>query len=133
MDPSEINLCEQEAWNALCISGSKLIPMLAEDCIMLFPGGMALSTQSTPSLKSTLTSDMFVPWQKYVLSDSEVRLLDSRGLSALITYQVAAERPGSENEPTTFKALCSSTWRRTNPIEETPGQWEMVSHQQTPM
>lgn len=132
MDPAEIKACERKTWDALCKSGSSLIPLLAEDSIMLFPGGMTLSKHSTPSLESVLTSEMFVPWQKYTISEDEVRFLDSQATSALITYQVVAERPGEEN-PIVFQALCSSTWRKSNQPQRDSGQWEMVSHQQTPI
>lgn len=131
MNPAEIKSCEHKAWDALCKSGSSLIPLLAEDSIMLFPGGMMLSKHSTPSLESVLTSDMFVPWQKYTISEDEIRFLDAYATAALITYRVVAERPGEE-KPTVFQALCSSTWRKITPPER-DGQWEMVSHQQTPI
>lgn len=132
MDLSEIKACEHKTWDALCKSGSALIPLLAEDSIMLFPGGMILSKQSKPSLESVLTSEMFVPWQKYTISEDEIRFLDSHATSTLITYRVVAERTGEEN-PTVFQALCSSTWRRINQSERDSGRWEMVSHQQTPI
>ncbi|KAE8380235.1 hypothetical protein BDV26DRAFT_257935 [Aspergillus bertholletiae] len=135
MDPTaKILAREQEAWEALCVSGSALLPMLAKESIMLFPGGMMLTNVSTPTLESTLTGGAFTPWKKYSIQDSHVRLLDRHGASGVICYRVTAEREtghgghgGVTGETVVFNALCSSTWRK---MED--GEWKMVSHQQTP-
>ncbi|GAB1193362.1 hypothetical protein APSETT444_002576 [Aspergillus pseudonomiae] len=123
---AELLACEQEAWKALCTSGPTLLPMLADDVIMLFPGGMLLTNESNPTLKSTLTSEMFTPWKKYIIEDSYVRLLDCHGASGVICYKVTAEKEleqkerSEARETVVFNALCSSTWRKT---EE--GAWKM--------
>lgn len=98
-----------------------------------------LTEQSTPTLKSILASDSFVPWKKYTISDDDVRQLDKTGSAALITYKVTAERevkgeqPGDEAQLVVFNALCSSAWRRRVEDEKPGGEWELVSHQQTPI
>ncbi|KAB8217663.1 major facilitator superfamily-domain-containing protein [Aspergillus novoparasiticus] len=55
MSPNEILALEHKTWDALCISGSTLLPLLSGDCVMVFPGGMKLSEESHPTLSSILT------------------------------------------------------------------------------
>ncbi|KAJ6071001.1 hypothetical protein N7467_012320 [Penicillium canescens] len=129
MDISEIGTYEVSAWNALCQSGSALIPFLAKDCVMLFPGGMMLADET---LRSALSGDTFQPWKTYTITEDRVLPLDSNGKCALIVYRVIAEREIGNGEEKVFHALCSSIWcRRMN--KDGPEDWEMVSHQQTPV
>ncbi|KAJ5104556.1 hypothetical protein NUU61_001903 [Penicillium alfredii] len=130
MDPSEIRTYETKAWNALCHSGPSLLPLLAKDCIMLFPGGMMLSDKT---LRSTLTGDMFQPWESYTICEDRVVPLDANGRVALVVYKVTAERDDVNGGDTVaFRALCSSIWRQ-RAGDRGLGGWEMVSHQQTPV
>ncbi|KAB8233564.1 uncharacterized protein BDW43DRAFT_275502 [Aspergillus alliaceus] len=107
--------------------------MLADDSIMLFPGCMMLTSESSPTLKSSLTSDSFTPWKTYVIRDSHVRLLDRHGLCGVVRYRVTAERDLNNKEReqakeiVIFNALCISTWQKTD-----EGDWKMASYQQTP-
>lgn len=119
---------EHQAWQALTISGTSLLPLLSTDCIMVFPGGMKLSDTSTPTLQSVLTSDEFTPWSSYVISQEDVLGLGVE--AAVVVYRVEARRDG---ERQVFKALCSSTWRKCQDQREGSTEWEMVLHQQTPM
>lgn len=127
MNHNEILALEHKTWDALCISGSTLIPLLSDDCIMVFPGGMKLSKESHPTLSSILASEEFVPWSSYTILESETRTLDGSAQSALICYKVSARRV-SDRDSQSFDALCSSVWRKIG-----PEQWEMVFHQQTPL
>ena len=94
---------------------------------MLFPMGVKVTATSSPNLKEVMTSEAFVPWDTYDMSDATVTAL---GLdAALITYKVIALRPkvGAPDDGQPFRALISSIWRRS------PGaNWLMVLHQQTP-
>lgn len=130
MEITEIRACETKAWNALTQSGEALIPLLAKDCVMVFQGGMMLANES---LLQVLSSDAFQPWSKYTITDDQVLPIDSNGSCALIVYKVSAERgTGDGEENVVFTALCSSIWRS---YESNMGlkNWEMVSHQQTPV
>ena len=127
MNPNEILALEHKTWDALCISGSTLLPLLSDDCVMVFPGGMKLSKESHPTLSSILTSGEFTPWSSYTILESEARVLDKSVQSALICYKVSARRV-TDRDSQSFEAMCSSVWRRRG-----PEQWEMVFHQQTPL
>ncbi|KAJ5869301.1 hypothetical protein N7455_004242 [Penicillium solitum] len=110
MDTTEIHTCEASAWNALCQSRVALIPLLARDCVMLFPGGMMLADET---LRSALSGDAFQPWKKYTITDARVLPIDRNGTCALIVYRVIAEREvGDGEDKAVFNALCSSIWRR---------------------
>lgn len=127
---SEVRNCENTSWDALCQSGSALLPHLAKDCVMLFPGGMMLSDEN---LRSTLSGGMFQPWKTYTITDDRVLPLNNDSSSALVVYRVTAEREIGGGEPKlVFCALCSSVWRRRTDEGEL-GKWEMVFHQQTPI
>ena len=119
---------EDQTWKALQKDGASLIPFLSKDCIMLFPMGMKVTAMSEPSLKEVMTSEAFVPWKSYKMSDVEVTTLGPD--AAVISYKVSATRPPidapDDGEP--FRALISSTWRR----DVDGAGWLMVLHQQTP-
>lgn len=124
-----ITRLEHETWRALSKNGRDLLPYLAPDCTMLFPLGLKVTTSSEPSLKDILTSEAFVPWEDYKLSDISVAILGKH--SAAICYRVEATRPPlpGTDEDAVFKALISSVWRR----EREEGKWQLVVHQQTPV
>lgn len=99
---------------------------------MLFPGGMILSSESDPPLRSTLAEDAFTPWKTFTISEDVVVPLgmggdDGEGSAALTYYRVVAEREG-----VLFKAVCSSVWRMEGEGNGDGAKgWRMVSHQQT--
>jgi hypothetical protein len=119
---------EDLTWKALQKDGAALIPFLSRDCIMLFPMGMKVSATSEPNLKEVMTSEAFVPWKTYAMSDVEVTPLGPD--AAAISYRVTAVREDIDapDDGTPFRALISSIWRSD------PGGhgWLMVLHQQTP-
>ena len=119
---------EDQTWKALQKDGASLIPFLSKDCIMLFPMGMKVTATTDPSLKDVMTSEAFVPWKTYEMSDVEVTSLGED--AAQISYQVEAQRPAIDapDDGTPFRALISSTWRR----DPEGAGWLMVLHQQTP-
>ncbi|PIG86178.1 efflux pump antibiotic resistance protein [Aspergillus arachidicola] len=123
MNHDEILALEHKTWDALCISGSTLLPLLSGDCVMVFPGGMKLSKESYPTLNSILTSEEFVPWSSYTILESEVRTLDKNAQSTLICYNVSARRV-SDRDSQSFDALCSSGWRKIGP---TSGRWYSIN------
>jgi hypothetical protein len=117
---------EDQTWKALQRNGAALIPFLSKDCQMLFPMGVRVTATTKPDLKEVMTSEAFIPWSSYDMSEVNVTELGHE--SALITYRVKALRPpvGAPDDGQPFKALISSIWRRS------PGaDWLMVLHQQT--
>jgi hypothetical protein len=117
---------EDQTWKALQRNGAALIPFLSKDCQMLFPMGVRVTATSKPDLKEVMTSEAFIPWESYEMTEVNVTELGPE--SALITYRVKALRPpvGAPDDGQPFKALISSIWRR-GPDEN----WLMVLHQQT--
>lgn len=81
---------EEQTWQALCSSGSALLPFLAEHCTMLFPGGMMLAVNTTPSLADVLRSPEFQPWSEYSLH--AVRVIKLGDGAGVICYRVKALR-----------------------------------------
>lgn len=129
---SEIYAYERKTWDALCQSGHSLLPYLAKNCVMLFPGGTILSCDTRPTLEDSLRDNGFEPWKSYILSDDAVVPLGSD--AALIYYKVQAERHTDVSkgggEHRLYRAVCCSTWMK----EDGHGYaWKMVSHHQTPM
>lgn len=112
---------EDQTWQALTVSGTKLLPYLAADCTMQLPFGLSITSSSTPSIKDTMTSDAFIPWSKYRISDVTVSPVGAEG--AVIGYRVKADREGEK-----FRALVCSVWRKESGDET----WKMCFHQQTP-
>ena len=124
-----ITRLEHETWRALSKTGGDMLPYLASDCTMLFPLGLKVTNTSEPSLRDILTSEAFIPWETYKLSDINVIILGKH--SAAICYRVEATRPplpGME-EDVVFKALITSVWRN----DRDEGAWLLVVHQQTPV
>ena len=118
---------EEQTWKALSEEGSKLLPFLSDDCIMLFPLGLKVSNTSKPSLEDILLSESFVPWLRYEMRDVEVSELGRDG--ALITYAVTAFRPPLEgDDEVEFRALCATAWK----LDEDKQRLVLCFHQQTP-
>ncbi|USP81596.1 uncharacterized protein yc1106_08870 [Curvularia clavata] len=115
---------EHRAWAALCSSGSDLVPLLATNPVMIFPGDLILTSVSSPTVREMLQGAEFKPWKSYKLSHDEVVPLGKD--SALIYYRVEATR-----EDQTFRAICSSAWVLEGPMDSPSGGWKMASHQQT--
>lgn len=66
-----------------------------------------------------MTSDAFIPWSRYRISDVTVSPVGADG--AVIGYKVKADREGEK-----FRALVCSVWRKEAQA------WKMCFHQQTP-
>lgn len=116
---------EHKAWSALCKSASDLLPLLADNPVMIFPGNLLLTATSSPSVHDTLQSPEYKPWVSYVLSHDEVLPLGTD--SAMIYYRVDATRADEA-----FRAICSSAWTLDSTDKHSvTGGWKMVSHQQT--
>lgn len=110
---------ERRGWDALCApEGARRFyeEVLADDVVMLFPGGTRVEGRA-----AVLDSMGGPPWAWYRLEDVAVRELGAA--AAIVTYGVTAQRPGSEP----YNALCSSAYRR-----DAAGAWRLVVHQQTP-
>lgn len=118
---STISDLEDQTWQALTVSGTKLLPFLAADCIMQLPLGMSVDNASEPNIKDIMTSDAFIPWSRYQISNVKVSAVGDNG--AVIGYKVKAEREGEK-----FRALVCSVWRKAKNERD----WEMCFHQQTP-
>lgn len=120
---------EDQTWKVLSRDGAELLPFLAPDCVMAFPFGMKISTGTVPSIKDVMTSDAFLPWKSYTMSDVVVTPVGPEG--AVISYKVKAMRPepGEPDKHAKFRALIATVWRKT-PGEG--GGWLMCYHQQTP-
>lgn len=85
---------EDQTWKVQSKGGSDLLPFLSSDCVMAFPFGMKISTGTEPSIKDVMTSDAFLPWKSYRLSEVIVTPMGSDG--AVISYKVKATRPDPE-------------------------------------
>lgn len=117
---------EDETWQALQRSGADMVPYLTVDCIMMFPLGMKLTRDTTPSVQDILHSPAFVPWKTYRLSKIDVTPIGKDG--AVISYLAKATRLAAEpdDDDVKFEALCSSVWRMNE-----DGIFKMCLHQQT--
>ena len=87
------------------------MPFISEDCIMQFPMGMKLTSDSDPSVQDVLHSPAFIPWKSFELLNVDVTPVGQEG--AVISYHAKATRPPNEEggEDAEFDALCSSVWR----------------------
>jgi len=110
---------ERAAWDALSTDGETASAfyddVLAEDVLMLLPGGMVIDDRST-----VVDSMSGAAWQSYELSDERVVPLGDD--SAIVGYRATATR---DDEP--YTALFNSTYVRQD------GDWKLVLHQQTPV
>lgn len=117
---------EDQTWKVLSQSGTGFLSFLSEDCILQFPYGMSISATTEPSIKDVMTSDAFIPWKSYSLSNVIVTPIGLDG--AVISYRVRAARPNSEGKDERFRALICSVWRK----DAATDAWQMCFHQQTP-
>ena len=115
----EIIYLESQTWEALKISGKALIPFLAPECVMIFPGASIIDDRSKPSLREILERPDMKPWSRYEMDD--VRVVKLGKEAASISYSVEAERDGA-----LYQAFISSVWRHD------ANAWKMCLHQQTP-
>lgn len=83
---------ERRTWSLLCSSGPELLPLLGEQCTMLFPGGMLLANDTSPSVEDTLRSPSFIPWNSYELHDMRIMRLGITNDAAVVCYRVSATR-----------------------------------------
>lgn len=118
---------EDQTWKALQRDGAALIPFLSREAQMLFPMGVYVTATTSPNLKEVMTSEAFIPWRTYDMS--EVKVTELGPDAACITYRVKALRPnvGAADDGLPFRALVTSIWRRQHGAD-----WLMVLHQQTP-
>ncbi len=77
-----------------------------------------------------MTSEAFVPWKRYKMSEVEVIPLGPE--AAQVNYRVIATRQhitdDDDEQQDEFRALISSTWKK----DPEAGKWVMRFHQQTP-
>lgn len=111
---------EQEGWRALSSPGNAARDFydsrLAEDAVMLFPGGMRIEGKG-----NILESFASQPWQSFHMEDQSV-VIPSEDMGIVI-YKVTAQRQDS----VPYSALASSTYALRD------GRWLLVLHQQTPV
>jgi hypothetical protein len=116
---NELIALERAAWEALSSDGEAAAKfysdVLAEDVLMLLPGGLVIDDRST-----VIESMRGTPWSSFEMTDE--RVLELTDSSAVVTYQATAVREGDE-----YKALFNSTYVRRN------GSWKLALHQQTPI
>ncbi|KAI9727113.1 MAG: hypothetical protein M1828_007314 [Chrysothrix sp. TS-e1954] len=117
----ELVYMEAQTWESLKDSGKAMIPFLAKDCVMIFPGASIFDSSSKPTLNQILERSDMKPWTEYQMQDVRVVPLDVK--AAMICYSVEAKRP----EAPTYEALISSVWRKER------DSWKMCLHQQTPV
>lgn len=110
---------EKQGWQALSSKGDAAEefyrPLLTDDAVMLFPGGMRVEGKA-----QILDSFGAQPWHSFQMEDARVTALSEK--AAVVIYKVTAQREGSDP----YVALISSTYARR--AEE----WKLVLHQQTP-
>jgi hypothetical protein len=119
MTDDEVLQLERAGWLALSTSGDAARAFyrehLADDVLMLLPGGTVIDDRA-----KALDSMSGQPWDGFELADERaIRLSDD---STTVIYRATARR-----DDTTYEALMSSTWVRTDE------GWRLVVHQQTPL
>jgi hypothetical protein len=110
---------ERDSWRALAGHGAAAFfgRVLADDVLMLLPGGLVLSGRD--ACLAAMTSAP--PWSSYRLEDEQV--LELSDGSAVVAYRAVARREGQP----AYEALMSSVYvRRGN-------GWRLAFHQQTPL
>jgi hypothetical protein len=114
----ELISLEREAWAALATEGAAgpfYEALLADDVLMLLPGGLVIDDPAT-----VVESMAGAPWDDYTLRDERVLPLGED--AALVSYRAAARRGGQD-----YEALFASTYVRED------GTWRLAAHQQTPI
>lgn len=114
----ELLALETEAWQALTQPGAAsryYDDTLADDVLMLFPGGMVIDDRDT-----VVASMDGPPWSSFEISDERVLPLGDD--AAVLAYRVHSVREGEDHD-----ALLNSTYVRD------AGRWRLALHQQTPV
>lgn len=115
----EILELERAGWEALSAgsdaSASYYDAMLADEVLMLLPGGMVLDDRA-----AVIDSMLGDPWSSYELSDERVVELSED--CAVVAYRTRAIRNDTE-----YSALITSTFVRDK------REWKLAVHQQTPI
>ena len=117
MDTDELLEIERSAWEALSTEGAAAPfyeEVLADEVLMLLPGGLAVDDRAT-----VVESMRGSPWSSYELSDARVVPLGER--SAIVAYRGIAVRGDHE-----YTAWFNSTYAHDGE------RWRLVLHQQTP-
>ena len=111
---------ERASWEALSESGRAATEFydtrLADDVLMLFPGGMVIDDRDTV-VQSMDQAD----WDSFELTDERVLPLGDD--AAVVAYRVHA-RKGDGSD---YDALLNSTYVRVG------DDWRLALHQQTPV
>ena len=109
---------ERQGWTALTKGGDAAAEfyghVLAEQVLMLLPGGMVVHDRAEALEALRLTS-----WTGFELQPGLVQWLGPD--AAVVAYEALARRGEDE-----YHALFSSTYTRQN------GKWKLAVHQQTP-
>jgi uncharacterized protein YchJ len=109
---------ERAAWDALSTSGEAATKyydhVLADDVLMLFPGGMVIDDRA-----QVVASMEHASWKSFELTDE--RVLPLGDSAAIVAYRATADRGDGD-----YTALFNSTYVRED------GEWRLVLHQQTP-
>ena len=108
---------ERGAWSALATEGAAgpfYDEVLADDVLMLLPGGLVLDDR-----EQVVKSMDGPPWDSFELADERVVPLGPD--AAVVAYRATASRGGTD-----YEALFNSTYVREH------GRWRLVLHQQTP-
>ncbi|OWY63094.1 hypothetical protein B7486_54935 [cyanobacterium TDX16] len=114
----DLTRLERQGWEALATEGAAAgfyDGVLADDVLMLLPGGMVIDDRQT-----VVDSMGGAPWSSYELRD--VRVLPVADGVAVVAYEATAVR---DEQP--YTALFNSTYRHED------GRWKLVLHQQTPV
>jgi hypothetical protein len=110
---------EREAWDALTTAGAAgpyYDRVLADDIVMLMPGGMVIDDRQM--VVDSMGGD---PWNEYEIVGEE-RVLPLGDDAAIVHYRAKARRGDHR-----YEALFASTFVRQD------GGWKLAAHQQTPV
>ena len=110
---------EREGWQALMTAGAAPAyydRVLADDIVMLMPGGMVIDDRQT--VVDSMRGD---PWDEYEVIGEEHVLPVGEG-AAVVHYRAKARRGDHR-----YEALFASTYARVG------GTWKLAAHQQTPV
>jgi hypothetical protein len=109
---------ERDGWRALSSGGEAAAAfyeaVLADDVLMLLPGGMVLDDRSV-----VVDSMRGSPWTSYELRHERVMVLSPT--TAVVAYEATARRSDGD-----YVALFNSTYVRQGDA------WRVALHQQTP-
>lgn len=103
---------EREFWT---LGVAEAMRKLDEGCLMAFgPTGILTRRRVIETLTEAPR------WQEVTMTDRAV--VETNDICVL-AYRATARRAGAD----TYRALCTTTWRRTG------GDWRIIQHQQTPV